>query len=475
MNLIDMIKDQVTGSLTSNASKFLGESESGVSKALDGIFPALLGKMISRSDDQGNLNKIFDMAKGADTGMMDNIGDLFGGGAGNVAKLMNNGSGVLNLLLGNNSGSMIEKVAGFSGMKSSATSSLIKMAAPFLMSMVGKYIKDKALDAVGLGKFLGTQKSVVQNSMPKGLLGSLGAGFLGKGFDTISGIAGNAKNVAGGAVGTAGDAVGAAGDAGRKVVGGAKDLVGGAANMAGGAAGDIANVGKSAGGGIMKFLIPLILILGALGVWKSGILGDAVDATTEIAGDAANAAGNAAGAVADAAGDAAGAVGDAAGDAAGAVGDVMSNTFGKIDEAAKKALDGISFGANSAGKQMMNYIDGGFKGDSKFTFNNLTFASGSSTIAGESGAEVDNLAAILKAYPEVKIAITGYTDSQGAADSNIALSTARANSVKGRLMGKGIDVSRLTTRGMGAADPVATNDTPEGRAQNRRIEVTIMN
>ena len=79
-----MIKDQVSGSLVSNASKFLGESESGVSKALDGVFPALLGKMIDKSEDSSQLGKIFDMVGGADTGILDNIGDLFGGGAGNA-------------------------------------------------------------------------------------------------------------------------------------------------------------------------------------------------------------------------------------------------------------------------------------------------------------------------------------------------------------------------------------------------------
>ena len=471
MNLIDMIKDQVSGSLVSNASKFLGESESGVSKALDGVFPALLGKMIDKSEDSSQLGKIFDMVGGADTGILDNIGDLFGGGAGNVAQLMNSGSGALNLLLGNNTGGMIDKVAGFSGLKGSATSSLIKMAAPFLMSMVGKYAKSKALDAVGLGKFLGTQKSSVQSAMPAGLLSSLGAGFLGKGFDAVSGIAGGAKNIAGGAVGAAGNVAGAAGDAGKKLVGDAKGMVGGAANMAGGAIGDVANVGKAAGGGMMKWLLGLLVpILIGLGVWKSGILSKA----TDIAGDAVSVVGDAAGDVAGAAGDVAGAAGDLAGDAAGAMGDAVGSVFGKVDAAAKGALDKITFGANSAGSQMMTYIDGGFKGDGKFTFKNLTFASGSAQISGTSGSEVDNLAAILKAYPEVKIHVSGYTDSTGNAAKNMQLSAQRANAVKARLMGQNIDGGRVTTKGLGSANPVASNETKEGQAQNRRIEVTIV-
>jgi len=467
MNLLDMVKDQVSGSLISNASKFLGESDSSVGKALDGIFPALMGKMIDKSEDSDGLGKLMDMAKGSDMGILDDIGGLFGGGAGNVAKLMNGGSGVLNLLLGNNSGGLIDKVAGFSGLKGSATSSLIKMAAPFLMSMVGRHIKNKALDAVGLGKWLGGQRASVKSSMPGGLLSSLGAGFLGKGFDAVSGLADGA-----------GDAVKGGVDAGKKVVGGAanlagdagKKVIGGATN----AVGNVADVGKAAGGGIMKYLIPIILLLGALGVWKSGILSDAAKGATELAEGAAGAVGDAAGAVGDVAGNAAGAVGDAAGSVVDAAGSALGSVFATIDEAAKKTLDAVKFTAGSAGDQMMKYIDGGFKGDSNFRFSNLNFATGKSTISGETGVEVDNLAAILAAYPNVKVHVTGHTDNTGDAAANVQLSNARAMAVKGRLMGKGIAGNRITTKGLGSEKPAASNETEEGRAQNRRIEVSIM-
>ena len=144
-----------------------------------------------------------------------------------------------------------------------------------------------------------------------------------------------------------------------------------------------------------------------------------------------------------------------------------------MDDAAKAALDKITFTANSAGSQMMDYINGGFKGDGKITFKNLTFESGSATISGTSASEVDNLASILKAYPNVKINVAGYTDSSGDAAKNKTLSEARAMSVKGRLMGQDIDGSRVSTQGFGEENPVASNDTPEGQAQNRRIEVTI--
>ena len=457
MNLLDMVKNQVSGSLVSNASKFLGESESGVSKAIDGIFPALLGKMIDTADDSNGLSKLFDMAKGADTGILDNIDGLFSGGAGNVAKLMNGGSGALNLLLGNSTGGMIDKLAGFSGLKGSATSSLIKMAAPFLMSMVGKHIKNKALDAVGFGKFLGSQKQHVQSSMPSGLLSALGGSFLGKGASVASGLASSGmdagKKVVGGAGKLAGDAVGGAG----KLAGNA---VGGAANLAG-------NVGGAAaktGGSFLKWLIPLLLLLGIGGYFGFGPgLGGAADMAKDAASKTANVAG-------DAAKGAAGAAGDAMKGAAGALGGV----FGKIDEAAKSALGSIKFTAGSAGSEMMKFIDGGFKGDGRFTFKNLTFATGSANIDGKTAVEVDNMSAILKAYPGVKVNVEGYTDNTGNAAANIQLSQARANAVKARLMAKGITGDRVMTKGYGAANPKADNGTAEGRAANRRIEMVIV-
>ena len=156
------------------------------------------------------------------------------------------------------------------------------------------------------------------------------------------------------------------------------------------------------------------------------------------------------------------------------MGEGFGAVFGKIDEVAKGALDKITFGANSAGKQMIDYIEGGFKGDAKFTFNNLTFATGSSNIGGESGSEVDNLAAILAAYPGVKVHITGHTDNTGNAAGNMQLSQQRANAVKARLMGKNIDGGRITTKGMGSSEPVADNSTQEGRDQNKRVEINIV-
>ena len=105
----------------------------------------------------------------------------------------------------------------------------------------------------------------------------------------------------------------------------------------------------------------------------------------------------------------------------------------------------------------------------------IFFATGSAKLLAKSNVALNNVAAILKANPDYKVDINGYTDNQGNADKNRALSEARANAVSDYLIKQGIDASRLSAAGFGDENPVADNKTAAGKAKNRRVEMKVRN
>lgn len=106
-------------------------------------------------------------------------------------------------------------------------------------------------------------------------------------------------------------------------------------------------------------------------------------------------------------------------------------------------------------------------------FDRINFASGSAKLTSKSQEQVDNIAKILKANPSVKLKIGGYTDNTGSKAFNMKLSSSRAKAVKSAIVKDGITSSRLTHVGYGPLHPVASNNTEEGKAKNRRIAVKI--
>jgi outer membrane protein OmpA-like peptidoglycan-associated protein len=105
--------------------------------------------------------------------------------------------------------------------------------------------------------------------------------------------------------------------------------------------------------------------------------------------------------------------------------------------------------------------------------NAVRFDTNKSTLTTTAKANLDKLFPVFKSYADTDIVIYGYTDSTGSAEYNLNLSQQRANSVEKYLESKGLNMSRFKMVGMGIADPIATNDTPEGRSQNRRVEFAI--
>lgn len=104
----------------------------------------------------------------------------------------------------------------------------------------------------------------------------------------------------------------------------------------------------------------------------------------------------------------------------------------------------------------------------------VNFEFGNDVLTAESKPKLHNVAELLSKHPSFKIKISGYTDSSGADDVNLALSKKRAMSVKNYLISDGVSDSRIQADGYGEANPVADNETEDGRAKNRRVEFEIV-
>jgi OOP family OmpA-OmpF porin len=87
---------------------------------------------------------------------------------------------------------------------------------------------------------------------------------------------------------------------------------------------------------------------------------------------------------------------------------------------------------------------------------------------------VGKLAGVMNQHPNLNVAVVGYTDNTGNFNYNIKLSQRRANAIVDQLVKDGISANRLAGVGVGPLNPIAPNDTPEGRAQNRRVELVLI-
>ena len=107
-------------------------------------------------------------------------------------------------------------------------------------------------------------------------------------------------------------------------------------------------------------------------------------------------------------------------------------------------------------------------------FKNVYYETGSSNLEADSYYELDYAATLLNKYPDIQLEVAGHTDNVGDPAANRALSLQRATSVMNRLIEKGVSAARLKSAGYGDASPIDSNDTEEGKANNRRTELRVI-
>ena len=385
-SLMGMLGPQVVGPVASQ----LGESTETVQRGLQTGSAAMLAGLAAKAGQSGFMSQIFGLitnpanTSSALAGITSNLGSLASGGT--SSPLGSLGGQFLSSIFGSNMSSVTDTIGRSTGLASSKVTSLLAMAAPLVLGVLGQHVRQNNLSAADLGNTLKAEAPSFQRFLPAGLGSMLG------GISSAAAV--------------------------------------------------VAAPAKAAG---TRWLWPLVilalLVLGCL--WYFNRAKEPVSNAVQTATNAGAS-------------------------AVSALGDFFKT----------KLPDGVELNIPQFGieSKLVNFLNDSSKpADTTtwFNFDRLLFDTGQATLQPSSQEQLNNIAEILKAYPNVHVKIGGYTDNTGDSAANQALSEARAKNVMDALVAAGIDPSRLESKGYGDQYPVGDNSTEEGRAQNRRIALLV--
>lgn len=368
----------------------LGQSEQSVSRGMESSIAALLGGLTSKSEDPSAVSKILDLAPNS-------LGDVsWSRVAGAVSDpnspLISVGKRVLSGLFGTSEGAVTSALSADSGLRPGSTSTLMAMAAPMVMSFLGRRMQEGGMSISGLCGLLQRESGTIRNALPASLSDM---------FWPRASAVGSTSPVVAQAV----------------------------------------EKEKSSS----RWLVPLALAAMVLGLfWLfTHARRPSVTPIPPMTSGSANR-------------------------VATDLGNFVRLTLPNNVE--------LSIPERGVEGRLLAFIQNPGAAPDKttwFNFDRLVFETASATLRPESQEQLNNIAAILVAYPNVHLKVGGYTDNVGGPQQNLQLSQERAKNVVAELVRKGISPERLTAEGYGEQYPVADNSTEEGRAQNRRVSMRV--
>ncbi|WP_294277805.1 OmpA family protein [uncultured Chryseobacterium sp.] len=427
LNVIDLIKGQLGPALVSQAASQYGESESGISKAIGGFLPVVVGGLANHSDDP----KVLDHLSNPASGNM--LGNLSGEASGHSVL-----SDLLSSIFGDKVNGLVNTIATYSGVSNNTSHSILNLVAAAAVGAIAKYATDQNLDRSGITALLNDQKSTVSTLMPAGLsLASLGMDNWNIRYkfdndeDQIKTPHHEPKIEVTKSISSEGT------NPDRNT--------------------------HDGGGSIWKWLLPLLLLIAAAYfIWKQCEKKETTTTTT--VSDSGTVKTDTMTAVSGA---------NSMSTAASA-----SRTDEDID------LNGTALKGYKGGMEdrMIAFLKSGGYKDAKddaalketwYDFDHVNFKLGSSDqLEAGSEGQLQNLVAILKAYPEAKIKIGGYTDKTGNEALNLKLSKARAVFIKDWLSKQGVSSQVLDAEGYGSQfAKVDASASDAERATDRRTSV----
>ena len=433
-NLMEMMQSSLAPTLTREASRFLGESESATQGALGAALPALLGGLMNKASTAEGAGSLFSMLNGpnVDARAVSSLGDSLSRGS-DANVLLKTGAGFVSNLFGGKAGELIETLSSITGMKSGSITNLLSIAAPAMLGFLKSYMSTNRLDAHGLGHLLLGQKDFlgglldnrITNALGLGSVSSFLSGLASKGFGAVAGAGAAALSAA--ALGTS--------KAGAEAMRYAGQAAASADNLVRPAVRDVA--GATTGGFNLRRWLPWLLAAAAVLLILPQVLHYGQRAEQKVS--------------------------DATANAVATLKSIELPGGVKIQAPAGGFFDSLVAYLNSK-----DAVAG--KG---FVFEELNFNPGSTTLTSNASSTIQSTAAVLKAFPGVQVSIEGHTDNTGDPAANKKLSADRAAAVAKGIEDLGVPADRVRSTGWGQEKPVASNDSEDGRAKNRRVEIII--
>jgi outer membrane protein OmpA-like peptidoglycan-associated protein len=401
-SLMDAIKGYLTPDAVRSASALVGESETSTRQTLSSAVPTVLSGLTSMVGSREGITNFGGLIRDGGFGSaVDNVGSLFSGGS-TTSNMLGAGQQLLGKVFPGKTGGVTDLLARVSGVSSSSAGSLLSLAAPLVMGVLGKRAAAQGLDSSGLANVLLNEKSDIAAAAPSGLSQLLTGG--------------------------------------PTVVSRSREVVTETTRTT---PPDVRDVRREPyinrytpevrRPGLGRWLPLLLIALGALALLmllRPRTPRAAIDTATSAARNA-------------------------------------------LSTLRLPGGGSISVLPGSLNYNLAQFLDGAEPAPKTFVFDHLNFQTGSAQLTADSTQTVNDLAAILKAYPNAQVQLSGHTDNTGSADANQTLSLDRANAIKAMLVSQGVAAQRISTQGFGQDRPIASNDTDEGRARNRRTELTV--
>jgi len=407
-SLIDSVKNLATPDLVSKIASSLGEPMQGASSALTGGMSSMLLGVLGKTADPSAMRSVFNLVTDPanDGRILDNPAALVGAPEGAMSSV---GGQFLSNVLGARGTAVNDVLARMSGLRVGSISSLMRLAAPLVLGVLGKRARDGGLNAASFTRLFEDERESIENAAPPGVADALGL----------------AEPAAAASYEPEPVYEEARVEQPSRVYAPEEQTTG------------------------LRWMWPALVALAAIALF----LGTRAKHRAPVpVADTTTARSRAAG------------------------GEVAELSSGIVQ--LRLPNDNVlSVPASSAEAKLVAFLNDSTRATddtSWIVLDRVHFASNSANIDPDAEAQAKNISDILRAYPHAVAKIGGYTDSTGSDAANLRLSRSRAESARAAVEHNGLAATRVTADGFGSKDPVASNSTDDGKAQNRRVALLVI-